>query len=253
MFGISKILGFLKGLDLRIILLILVFLLSGFTYWQISKKNEFKERLEVQRNNIAALQDSVRDYRTKTGELGQEKLALQVTVEDLKIANEELSEELEKEKGNVKTITKVETVVERDTVFVDSSRISQVGLNSYKIDWTHYEDGKGWSRRVSGYSTFYFNFNNDTPYGPETVITTDFLNTSIVTGIVERDGKKTIFVRSAYPYMTFTKINGAVIDDELYSSPKRWGIGPSLGYALDVYSFRPFPYIGIGVNYNIIR
>ena len=244
--------NFIKNLDIRYILIFLVASVSVFAYAQTKRAAKFKAEAHRHEANINALRDSTREYKTRNGELGKERQALQTTVEELKDLNSDLAEELEKERNNVKVITKYETVIKHDTVEVDSSSVTQVDSTSYEIDWSYRNSGDGWSRYISGSTNFVF----DPVLGPikiSTYIENDQLKLSIVTGVREEDGKKTIFVRSNYDNIDFVEINGAVISEgELTGYNKRWYVGPALGYGYSPeIGFQPF--IGVTVGYGFLR
>ena len=54
----------------------------------------------------------------------------------------------------------------------------------------------------------------------------------------------------------FTDINGAIIEDSPLrpeERPNRWGIGLSGGYGYSLGNQSFAPYIGIGIQYNLIE
>lgn len=66
----------------------------------------------------------------------------------------------------------------------------------------------------------------------------------------------TIFVNSDNPYVTFTDIQGAVIDgSKLYPKQKRFGVGLHAGFGVQYNLLRHNigigPQVGIGINYKI--
>ena len=86
---------------------------------------------------------------------------------------------------------------------------------------------------------------------------------TLFTGIRQnKDGNYEIFARSGYPGVTFTEINGALIDKKIFEKPDKrriFTLGASFGYVPFLYDFgtktkEVFPSkVGatIGVNVNI--
>lgn len=245
----------------KLILFILLVVAVGFAYGYRDAYVNQKAETQKQKDNIEALQDSVRTVTTKNGDLQQEKLALQSDTTQLRTLNAELADELQNQKGKVEQLTQLVGElegqlgdVETDSGIVVESRTSPVGLSNYKFTWSKSDSGEGWSKILEGY----FIVQADSSYKPRIVenkITRDLLNMQIFTGIKTVDDKKTIFVRSTYPGLNFTDINGAVIseENEFGQTPSRWGIGVQLGYGYSVNSGLFEPYIGVGVTYSLIR
>lgn len=131
--AVSSAWSFIKDIDIRIILGIAILFLAGFAYHQYEKKQQYQQQVEKQKNNIKALQDSTRKYKTISGVIGAERLALQMTHNQLKETNKELYNELQQERDNVEVITVTETVVESDTAETETE-LSKLHNERFKID-----------------------------------------------------------------------------------------------------------------------
>lgn len=252
---LSAIAKFVLDKDNQRIILLVLFAFAVIA--AVQYRDSYKEqKAETQRqiNNIEALQDSVTTYRNEAGELTSQKLALQTDKEQLQTLNERLAEEVEKEKGNVEQLTQIITRLRRDSVGVDTTIIVQIDPDTWKLDWDKEESGDGWYQYIEGYTQFTID-TTGTPYNANTVLVEQVLDMEITTGITEEDGQRRIFVRSSYPYLEFTDINGAILGpvEPKDNKRSRWGIGFSGGYGYSLGSSTFSPYIGIGVNYNLFE
>jgi len=239
----------------RFILLILlaVVLIGAMTYRDKFKAQEAETERQI--NNIEALKDSVTTYRNEAGELTSQKLALQTDKEQLRTLNEELADEIDKEKGNVEYLSNVITRLRRDSVGVDTTIITMIDSDTYKLDWSFEEGGTDWYQSLKGYTQV----KTDTagvPYDPNTVISEQILDIKITTGITEDNGQRRIFVRSNYPYLNFTDIDGAIlgpVETAKDERGSRWGIGLHGGYGYSLNGQQFSPVISVGLNYNIFE
>ena len=101
-------------------------------------RQSLARELFIIRQNNAALLDSVRVEQNKVGELESVKLVLVGDKDRLEKLNADLVDELEKERGKVKTIVKFETVIERDTMEIPTV-VTVLPENNIRLDW-NYED-----------------------------------------------------------------------------------------------------------------
>lgn len=221
--------------------------------------------------NISSLQDSVRTYETKNGELVNEKLALVTERNDLKKYNKDLEEDIQYLKDNPIVVTKFITKIVHDTVWlqpeIDTTNITfnqdsslmyvpftwgdsiKHDENNYKIIEGSYIIEVDTARNLST---------------KEFKIIRDEIGISFTTGITENDNDQVeIFIKSNYPNFTPTKIDGALFDPresdviKKFFPPKRWAIGVYGGYG---FYFDPSKVtvgsgiqVGVGVQYNFIQ
>ena len=252
MFYLKLILKFAKN-NKQFIVAIVLFLLIGAVAWQQTRVNALQKEVKMEQNNIKALQDTTQKYKNKSGELGFQKLALQGSVARLKQLNDTLYQEIEKEKGKVESITKMlATAGSTDTVFVDSSQTERIELNNsyqYKTKWELKKSGETWQKLLAGYHelTIDQNFNI---VESNTYLTSDILQIPIITGASKMDnGAYRIFVRTPYPDITFSNIQGAVIQPNQIKTKDRFSVGLQAGYGFTTDGFSP--YVGLGVQINL--
>ena len=221
--------------------------------------------------NIAALNDSVRTYKAKNGDLVYEKLALIADKKELGKYNKDLKAELQYLKDNPLVMIKYETIIVHDTVRIP------VYINVEDITWNEdstikYVPAK-WSRdttfspnnyrRLGGEFTVMVDTAMNTAV-QDFLVTKDELGMSFKTGLTENsDDQVEIFIESKYPGFTPTAIDGALFDPreseviKKFFPPKRWGVGVYGGYG---FYFDPSKMtvgsglqLGIGVQYNIFQ
>lgn len=238
-----------------IILFILIACAGIFMFHQSSKINALEAEKQTYNSNVVALTDSLETYQTGNGDLVAQKGALQSSVKDLKTLNRELYNELQIEKNKPpKTITKIETVIQWDTVYADSNEYIYLGDNSYEITWAYEESGTWGLRALEGKSRFDF-VGDSTLMNINTQIVKDIFKISITTGFRETpEGYLQAYARTSAPNVNFTQVDGAIIDPKNFVDQpvKRWGIGFHVGYGVNT-KLEASPYIGIGLSYDPIR
>lgn len=213
--------------------------------------------LKTADQNIEALTDSIRVQENEIGQLESVKLALSGRISDIEQANESLAAEIAAEKGRVRTIIRTQTVVRNDTLRIPTETIV-INDSTYQFRWDHSSHQPWGFRKLSGNSVFLLR--NGIVSVPTTEITRDELSFGIVTGIQERptDDRLEIFVRSEHPGVTFSSIEGALIErrdlESLFKSANkgRFGIGPSVSFGILPDGSLGLS-AGIGINYNLIR
>lgn len=220
------------------------------------------------KQNITALTDSIRVYKTKNGKLIYEKAAYISENGSLKDLNKDLADELKYLKDNPIVIIKTKIVIKHDTVKVPiyptKPGVWKDGIFTQNFSWNlSKEFNKDNYRKLSGN----FDAMVDTNYRlstSELQITQDEFGMSFTTGLTEnKDGLLEINVSSDYPGFKPTSIEGALIDPKKsdvlkkYFPPKRWALGVYCGYGLyfDPTNMRVGSgvQLGVGLQYNIIQ
>lgn len=249
----SKVITFLfDAKNQRFLLLVGLVLTIFFGFQQCEAKKEYKAEVQKQKNNIEALNDSVRYYRNEAGELTARKRALETDKEQLKTLNEDLHEELKKEQDRVEYLSEINAELKTDSTRADTTNTVQVGNEHWRFDWNLTRTGQDWRRVLTGYTEFNID-STGTPYNPNTEILKDLIRLKFITGIKKSNGYKEIFLRSTYPNLEIKDIEGAIIRDEFreQSNPSRFGIGLSVGSGYTPDGFQPF--VGATLNYNLIQ
>lgn len=255
----------------KITLLLVIFILCAILFKDCGRTLT-DDRITKLEQNIAAFKDTLIIERNKVGEWQAKHAVIAATAKDLKILNEELYNEVQKQKGNVIYLSKINAQLEQkikdlqntpddpDNITVNVNNDGTQTVN-WKYDTVY---SKGNERHMVG--TAKIGFMNDTAV-VKTYITDkgdtlsiriplidkddvivnipkDIIKMTLVTGLErdEKDDVLRIFVRSSYPGFQVTDLEGAIIDpqkDELiksYFPRKRFVIGT---------------YGGIGATFNM--
>jgi len=226
-----------------------------FSFTQCEKKKEALAEVAKQENNILALSDSVRYYKDETGEVTARKLALEMDVEQLEDTNSELLTELRKEKDEVSFLSTVNAQLRDSLGRVDTTSVMEIEEGEWRFDWSLTKSGERWSSQYSGFTEFTID-TTGTPYNPNTVLSEHSIDMEITTGVTTNErGQKEIFVRTTYPNLTFTDINGVLLEDSPLREEerrRRWSLGPYIGYGMNTNG-EFHPSVGLSLNYNLFQ
>ncbi len=248
--------------------LIVSLAIISFLYFRSCSNTSTHEN--TYRQNLIALQDSIRTYTTKNGEMIFEKAALISENDNLKTLNSDLAKEIQYLKDNPIVVVKTKIVVQEIPVKIPVYSDEFGNWNENKTQftqnfkWSKQQnfDTDNW-RKLAGS----FSITVDTSFtlssSPMSIDTSEF-GMSLTTGLTEnKDGILEIFVKSNYPGFSVTKLNGALINPtesavlKKYFPPKRWALGTYVGYGM---YFDPTnmqsgtgAQIGIGLQYNILQ
>ena len=237
----------------RLVLFGLLIIIGLWAMVQSRRVAGLKTKMAIEEQNNAALTDSVRIVKNKAGDLESVRLILVAEKEELGNLNASLAAELKKERGKVRTISQINTIVKRDTILVPSS-VESLQDNEYSLFWKHSEENTGGSRYLEGNSTFKVT-DSTVDSVAITTITRDEISLKIITGLRERKDKKLeIFARTDYPDASFD-LEGAVIDPKdpiFFTNKKRFSVGPVISAGLN-HDLKPGFHLGIGLQYSLFK
>lgn len=191
------------------------------------------------KNNIEALNDSIRYVQDKNGNLVATKLAFEAELKDLKLLNKELYEEIEtlRKSGNsVNSGVQFSGTVqnpESDTIYIVSHDTIDRGFEksfAFNNEYRKLEGKVSYSNDTVG-----VNINKDEVYFDYTIAI---------------DNKNNILIKSSNPYIMYSEISGFQIPKE---KKKRWYLGPSVNVGYDPVSGRISPTVGVSIGYGILR
>jgi len=230
-------------------------------------KSPDKADSTIYEQNLSALRDSVRTYRDRNGVLVHEKMALISDVHGLGSLDADLAREVKYLKDHPIVVTRYKTIIVHDTVWltpvIDTGGITyKDGRKIVPFRWqldTTYAEGN--FRKMRG---MYLVETDSASYvgSSRFAVTSDSLGLTFTTGITEnRDGMLEIFVKSPYPGFSAYGMDGALIDPRTsevirkFFPPKRWGLGPYVGYGVNVSKsgFSHGPSLGVALHYGLIQ
>ena len=219
---------------------------------------------------MIALQDTLRTEKTKNGETQFIKSALISDIETLKQLNSDLYKEVKNQKTQVFYLSKMTAEI-RDKV----KGISTGGEHQYDpvsgkdiITWNFDTIGTNWSRKLNGFTSF--QVSSDCNGYKITPIKSQLDNIdykfNLTTGLKKSEkypGSLEIFINSTYPGMTFTDIEGSIVDPSEFKKylptekVKKWSFGPYLGigYGITLENtprLAPTINLGLGIQYKIV-
>lgn len=225
-------------------------------------------QINTLRQNVFALNDSLRTYKDKTGQLVYEKGALISENGDLKNLNADLANEIKNLKDHPLVVIKTVVRVAHDTSYIDIDPTNTGAWSgdtfSRNFEWDLNNEYSSENYRfIEGNFDVYV----DSAFKLSTSkmkIVKDEFSMGMSTGLTEnKDGLLEIFVKSEYPGFKVSKLDGALIDPKKsdvlkkYFPPKRWGLGIYGGYGVSLNPITFIPatgiQIGVGLQYNILQ
>jgi len=243
--------------NIFLIVVIIILIILGLR--ECNKNKELQISQEIFTSNLDALRDTVRVERNKEGQIEYTKQSFIAKSEELEKWNKELAAQVKKEKGKVIYIqqasAQIDGAIPSDHVITNTIKVFDNETTSIGTDFdtTYTPDNY---RKLSIETTL--KLDSSKVKSATTKITKDAIAFNIVTGLKEEGGKLRIMLRSDYPGLSFSKIDGALVDphkSEVLKKmfpPKKFGMGPVIGYGL-TQDMKPGFYVGVGVQYNIIR
>ena len=244
---------------IKLILVIISLILIGTVIYLINAKNDIKSQLAISDQNNKALTDTLRLSKNKNGDTEASKDVVIGSSKDLEKLNKELADELKKENGKVYELNQIIANIKQvpgDTIKIKDTEI-KYSNGIYTLNWNYdtiYNDKN--NHHIKGLNKLTF---KDTCVEKlETFILSDNFNFNLVTGLREnKDGQLEIFVRSDYPNLNVSSLEGAIIDPDKnpimkkYANTYKFHIGPYIGLGFD-NKLSPGFQIGLGVQYNLI-
>jgi cell division protein FtsB len=247
---------------------ILLVLTAVLLFLLIRSCNGNDREINTLKQNVFSLNDSLRTYKDKTGQLVYEKGALISENGNLKNLNNDLANEVKNLKDNPLVVIKTVVKVIHDTTYVEIN-----STNPGKWNGNTFTQNFEWDLNnkysLENYRLIEGNFDVyvDSAFKLSTSkmkIVKDEFSMGMSTGFTEnKDGLLEIFVKSDYPGFKVSKLDGALIDPKKsdvlkkYFPPKRWAIGVYGGYGVSINPVTLIPatgiQIGVGLQYNILQ
>jgi len=232
----------IKNLSIGILIIIIFVLLAT----DCSHRNivqQFKTKYE----NQILLLDTVKHYKDRYGKsvAAIEVLQIQNAEKILRLKSDReivkaLQFEIQKYKGQKpETITVVQEKIKFDTIFKTDSTVIYVDST-----------GKEREEFLIKFNDNWVNLNGKVNF-QSSDISIEINNKYSVAFMRNKKTKKIeVLVTNDNPY---SKVTDMLAYKVTLPKPKYFGIGITGGYGLDLMSFKPVPFIGVGVTYNVIK
>lgn len=186
--------------------------------------------------NISALSDSIHHYKTKSGQLVAQTKMYETDIKHLKYLNDSLYTTIKSLKNNnITSATQFSgTIVNEvhDTTWIITTDTVLFAQERFKFENQY--------RLLEG----------------QINVDRDKINMQIERDemqfdyTVALDKNNNVLITSTNPYVKYNSISGFTLPKQ---RKKRFGIGPYVGYGIDVTNGRPNPQIGIGLSYSLIE
>ncbi len=228
---------------------------------QCSVSSALREEALVNEQNAIALTDSVRTEIENNGRtFNAYRAALVADMDDLKDLNAGLWSRLDSLRrvkgldgrpvivvGSGVSVSSPPVEVPAEVYYVSPSGEARL---TFEVD-TSYDAYN--SRHIAG--SVDFRIDSMSVSDPRVTILADSMRVGLTTGLVEQDGVYRIFVSSDYPGFSVSSLEGAVLDRRVLrgmaSDESTVVFGPLIGYGYGPGSERPYPFLGLGVTYNV--
>ena len=236
----------MKNVDSRLILIGLLLLLSVF---YIVRSIDLTKELAISNQNQVALIDSIRKIKTDRGVSEFQKAAL---IKSQKELSDSLRSSLKKQNQKIEYYSHIigQISSKQDStqnVIMWNNDLVKLPFN-FSSNWYN----------IQGYTQLYIDTieRNISIKDPKTFITQNIRNLELNVGLKrDKAGIISAFISSPDTSLSISKLETTLIKDEFVSTKtkeKRISIGPQIGYGFS-QSFNPAVYIGIGVQYSLIR
>lgn len=249
-----------KGLGNIIVILIVLSLgLLGVIYYQYDKVKILELESFTKENNIKALNDTVRAEKNKIGQLQYTKQSLIADRDNISLLNKKLGDEVKNQKGQIIFLNSTVAKLKTDTSKVVIHDIQKISDSEYVITGSMENIYDSFNYRSVKFNSKIKVDSNRNVTVMNSKMEKDDFGFNIITGLKEENNNLRIFIRSDYPGLVFSKIDGALIDprkSEVIKSffpEKRWGLGVQAGVGIGIRNqVAPCLFVGIGVSYNFL-
>lgn len=246
-----------KSINIMFVLAAVILGLVFLNLKQCNDKKDSNNKNAIYLSNLQALKDTVKIEKDKSGQIEFSKQALIAENGGLKDLNKSLDDQVKKEKGKVIYIETGTGKINSDTTKQIIGSIKEVNDTTYEISdsLTINYDSNNY-KKLLVVTTINIDKNRNVKI-LKTKINKDNTGFNIITGLQEENDKLRIFLRSDYPDLQFTKIDGSLIDPKKsdviksFFPKKNWGLGIQGGVGITSQA-KTGIYIGVGIQYNLL-
>lgn len=236
-------------------LIVLFLLLAGGCYFMYTKWQNEKAKAEIGNTliqNQKALNDSLRVIKDKFDELASVTTAYMLSIEDLKISNKVLSNQIKALGPNVISAITNNLSFEKDSIKVDN-KIEKYSDTEFGLAFSYEYSDPGMKQCLSGVSKF--GLESNVIFPRETEFFDNQLELNILYGFREIDGKYEVFAKSLSPNIKFNELEGVLVLDKynkvITQKTTRFAFGPIGGVGYSIINNKVDLIIGFGVIYKL--
>lgn len=223
-----------------IILIILLLLMGGGLWYLFDQNSKLEQKLSESNQNIHALTDTLKVTKQKNGDLVYSKSILIASKEELEKLNSDLSDKVMDLEGEILSLTSTIISLEMELDTIRNNKIVNNGGGDYGIKWETKKDfGDSNLRILSGVTNFNVKTDPLTITPINTIITRDYFNLSLVTGLRQTGSILEGFGTSTFPGLEFNRLDTAILRPSSHPSTKsskksRFGMGVYSGFGLNI-------------------
>ncbi len=220
----------------HLIYILIICLLAGALCISINKCSNTSGEYK---HNIEALNDTIKYYQDKNGNLVATKLAFESDIKTLKLLNEKLYNQVDSLKLSKNNVTQI--------IYVDGKIENPKKDTAYVIK--HDTISKGFSKDFK-FNNKYRTLEGNVTYVPDSLrfkINKDEINFDYTLAM---DKSNRIYVKSTNPYVKYNEISGFTIPKQ---KTKRWNIGPSVNIGYDPINNKATFSVGGSITYGIFQ
>lgn len=287
---VKNIYNFVTSKTFLIIIALILLIIIGRS---CAKSRDLQRRENIHQQNIAALTDTIKTEKRKSGMLEVSIASYVASEKDLKQLNRNLYEEVRKEKGNVISLNNAvirlqQTEIQlRDHInFLESKMDKPIRINdsTFVIPWGLKYDWGGNNYDFFGGNTYIGISLRPNYTWWDVVIPTKSLDDIVGDGLIhykteltsresqidllfgqkEEDGQLRVFVKTSYPGFTAKSLEGVLIDPNTNPYikslmkkkkwlPNTWSVGVGPNFGYNILSNNVYLGIGVSINYNILQ
>ena len=240
------------------IIITLLILLNIFILFKWYDSNKINKRLY---DNCLIVEDSIKILQDKNKEFFAQNNAYILELNDLKKINKDLVNEINNLKENPLIVEKIITKSVVDTILLNSNvdKYFNNGIYSFANNFNYEQtfDSNNYIK-LNGVS----NLSIDTLFNIKTNNT--YLNhlnigTDLTLSFTEYKNELHINAKSNNPLISFTQINGYILNKDMYkvikkySKPKRFYFGVGFNYQYNFQSSKLEPGVGVSVGLKIFE
>jgi hypothetical protein len=220
---------------------------------------EYQQKLDDQ--NRRAMVDSIKvEFNKKLNAYDFSKQSFVVNkLADLEKYNKQLYDELSKVKGDIMSAIDTKLKIDMPKLTLGNKlEILNKDSGYYGLRFSNTYADLGLKQKLSGSSRFIVNMDQkkkEWVISPKnTIIDTNQIELSVTYGTRAKDKGYEVFAESKSPLVKFTELNGAYfVENQVLKpvSPKKWGIGPYIGFGLNTDYNLANPRFGWSIGFSL--
>jgi hypothetical protein len=230
-------------------------------YYLWNKSSDFKYNYLKKERNIQSLKDTIIQEKNRFNEIYYTNNLLINDKEELQQLNNDLFVELEKQRGKIAylqssifSISTKKPKIDTTYIIANSDKNPCDTSVNYVVSWDFSQTFDKDNFRILKGKT-QFNINQGILGQAESFVEEDKINFNLITGIEKKNEDYQIFVKSNYPGLIPSQIEGSFIPQkDLCPPPKKlkYSFGPivNIGIGSSLNSFNVMPYVGVGVGFH---